>query len=202
MADNNAPQKPKSAAAIVGLVLGIIALVTSFLPLINNLSFVLAAIGLVFAIVGLAGALRGKKAGKGMAIASVVVNVLAVVIVLGTQSMYAAAIDDATASLTSNDAAATLDATAAADKYSITDEAMGGDAYSTKISGILTNNTNDQLSYVQVSYNLFDADGNQIGTALANTNNLDADGTWKFEATGMTAVDKVANYKLGDVSGF
>lgn len=202
MADNNAPQKPKSAAAIVGLVLGIIALVTSFLPFINNLSFVLAAIGLVFAIVGLAGALRGKKAGKGMAIASVVVNVLAVVIVLGTQSMYAAAIDDATASLTSNDAAATLDATAAADKYSITDEAMDGDAYSTKISGILTNNTNDQLSYVQVSYNLFDADGNQIGTALANTNNLDADGTWKFEATGMTAVDKVASYKLGDVSGF
>lgn len=202
MADNNAPQKPKSAAAIVGLVLGIIALVTSFLPFINNLSFVLAAIGLVFAIVGLAGALRGKKAGKGMATASVVVNVLAVVIVLGTQSMYAAAIDDATASLTSNDAAATLDATAAADKYSITDEAMDGDAYSTKISGILTNNTNDQLSYVQVSYNLFDADGNQIGTALANTNNLDADGTWKFEATGMTAVDKVASYKLGDVSGF
>lgn len=202
MADNNAPQKPKSAAAIVGLVLGIIALVTSFLPFINNLSFVLAAIGLVFAIVGLAGELRGKKVGKGMAIASVVVNVLAVVIVLGTQSMYAAAIDDATASLTSNDAAATLDATAAADKYSITDEAMDGDAYSTKISGILTNNTNDQLSYVQVSYNLFDADGNQIGTALANTNNLAADGTWKFEAAGMTAVDKVANYKLGDVSGF
>ena len=199
MSDTNDNKKPKSASAIVGLVLGIIALLTSFLPIVNNLSFFLAIIGLVFAIVGLVGALRGKKSGRGMAIASVVVNAAAVAIVLGTQSMYAAAINDATASLTDSTISAT---TASTYKYSITDEEISGDDYSTRITGVLTNNTEDTLSYVQVSYNLFDADGNQIGTALANTNNLAADGTWKFEAVGSTASSEVASYKIGDVSGF
>ena len=37
-------------------------------------------------------------------------------------------------------------------------------------------------SYLQIEYNLYDADGAQIGTALANINNLKAGGTWKFEA--------------------
>ena len=49
MADSN---KPTSAAAIVGLVLGILAIVTSWIPIVNNLSFMIGAIGLVFSIVG------------------------------------------------------------------------------------------------------------------------------------------------------
>lgn len=201
--------KSRSAAAIVGLVLGIIALATSFLPIINNFSFILAALGLVFAIVGLVGVLRGKKAGKCMAIASVIVNVLAAVIVLGTQSMYSAAIDDATKGVvsTSDGSAASSTATAnaneeSADKYAIADEELTGDAYTTKITGVFTNTSGEKLSYVSVSYNLFDADGNQVDTAYANTSNLDAGGTWKFEATALSGTDKVASFKLGDVTGF
>ena len=201
--------KSKSAAAIVGLVLGIIALVTSFLPIINNFSFILAALGLVFAVVGLAGVLRGKKAGKGMAVASAVVNVLAVIIVLATQSMYSAAIDDATKGVVSTSDGASANSTAPAaaseepaDKYAISDEELTGDTYTTKISGVFTNTSGEKLGYVSVSYNLFDADGNQIDTAYANTSNLDAGGTWKFEATALSGTDKVASYKLGDVTGF
>ena len=87
--------KSRSVAAIGGLVLGILAIVMSWMPINNNFAFVIGGIGLVFAIVGLVGVLRGKKAGKGLAIAALVVNVLSIAIVLGTQSMYSAALDDA-----------------------------------------------------------------------------------------------------------
>lgn len=204
----NDPKKGKSAASIVALVLGIIALVTSFLPIINNLSFVLALVGAVFAVIGLVGVLRGKKGGRGFSIAAVIVNVLAIAIVLGTQSAYSSAIDEATKGTVSTEdgssvaAASTSAESGAADKYSIADEQMTGDDYTTTISGTFTNLTDSQLGYASVSYNLFDADGNQLGTAYANTSNLDAGGTWKFEAVGMYDQAKIASYKLADVTGF
>ena len=203
----NNPQKGKSAASIVALVLGIIALVTSFLPIINNLSFVLALVGAVFAVIGLMGVLRGKKGGRGFSIAAVIVNVLAIAIVLGTQSAYSSAIDEATKGTISTEdgssaAASTSAESATADKHSVADEQMTGDDYTTTISGTFTNLTDSQLGYVSVSYNLFDADGNQLGTAYANTSNLDAGGTWKFEAVGMYDQAKIASYKLADVTGF
>lgn len=203
-------QAPRSVAAIVALVLGVIALISSWVPIINNLSFVFALVGVVFAVVGLVGTLRGKKSGRGLAIASTVVNVVAVAIVLATQSAYSAAIDEAASGTVQTSDGASVAASAAgeatsaepADKYSIDGEELTGDAYSCKISGVYTNKAGKDLSYVQVSYNLFDADGNQIGTALANTNNLADGGTWKFEAFGSAAVDEVASYKIGDVTGF
>ena len=203
-------QAPRSIAAIVALVLGVIALISSWVPIINNLSFIFALVGVVFAVVGLVGTIRGKKSGRGLAIASVVVNVAAVAIVLATQSAYSAAIDEAASGTVQTSEGASAAAPAAgettsaesADKYSIDGEELTGDAYSCKISGVYTNKAGKDLSYVQVSYNLFDADGNQIGTALANTNNLSDGGTWKFEAFGSAAVDQVASYKIGDVTGF
>lgn len=203
-------QTPRSVAAIVALVLGVIALISSWVPIINNLSFIFALVGVAFAVVGLVGTLRGKKSGRRLAIASVVVNVAAVAIVLATQSAYSAAIDEAASGTVQTSDGASAAAPAAegttsaepADKYSIDGEELGGDAYSCKISGVYTNKAGKDLSYVQVSYNLFDADGNQIGTALANTNNLADGGTWKFEAFGSVAVDEVASYKIGDVTGF
>ena len=80
---------------IVGLVLGCIAALTSFLPIINNASFFIALLGIVFAIIGLVSTSRGKKGGKGIAIAGLVLCILSIVIVLVTQSMYAAAIEEA-----------------------------------------------------------------------------------------------------------
>lgn len=90
MADNN--NQPTSAAAIVGLVLGILAIVTSWIPIVNNLAFMIGGIGLVFSIVGVVGTVRGTKGGKGLAIAALVVNVLSLVIVLGLQSAWSAAL--------------------------------------------------------------------------------------------------------------
>ncbi len=82
--------------AVTGLVLGILAVVSSWIPIINNLSFVIGLIGFVFAIVGVVGTMRGKKSGKGLAIAALVVNLVALMVVLASQSALSAAIEDAT----------------------------------------------------------------------------------------------------------
>lgn len=95
-----AGQAPKSGMAITGFVLGAIALLTSFLPIINNASFILAVLGLVFAIVGFAGINKGKKSGKGLAIAALIICVVSGVVVLATQTAYSNAIDEATSSTT------------------------------------------------------------------------------------------------------
>lgn len=87
--------------------------------------------------------------------------------------------------------------------YTVSDEA--GDAsnqFAYKIAGTLTNNTDKEQSYIQIEYVLYDADGNQVGTALANTNHLKAGGTWKFEAISTVSPDQVASWERSDVSGF
>ena len=87
--------------------------------------------------------------------------------------------------------------------YTISDETLDtSNPYSVKITGTLVNNTDEDKSYLQIEYNLYDADGAQIGTALANINNLKAGGTWKFEAASMEKPEDVANWERVDVSGF
>lgn len=87
-----------SGTAIAGLVLGIVALISSWIPIVNNFSFIIGAIGLVLAVVGVVGTVRGKRAGKGLAIAALAINIVACAVVLATQSAMSAAIDDATSS--------------------------------------------------------------------------------------------------------
>lgn len=88
-------QPSKSGLGIAGFVLGIIALATSFLPIINNFSALLAAIGFALALIGTIACVKGRKSGKGLSIAGVVMNVIAFAVVLATQSIYSSAVDDA-----------------------------------------------------------------------------------------------------------
>ena len=93
--DSATDKQRRSGMAIAGLVVGVVALLTSLMPIINNISFFFALAGAVLAIAGFVGCVRGKRSGKGLAIGAVVVNVVAIVAVLASQSMYGAAIDDA-----------------------------------------------------------------------------------------------------------
>ena len=87
--------------------------------------------------------------------------------------------------------------------YTITDETLDtSNQFFVKITGTLTNNTDSDKSYIQVEYNLYDADGAQIGTALANTNNLKSGGTWKFEAMSTVEPANVAKWERTGVTGF
>lgn len=181
---------PRSGLAIAGFVLGIIAIVTSLLPIINNLSFLLAILGLIFSIVGLVGVSRGKKRGKGIAIAALILNVLTFVFVLGSQAMYTQAIDEATSGATASlEQSATTEsstdsAAPAADAgYSVEGETFTTDDYGARyVEGTLTNTSDKDYEYVQVSYGLYDADGNKIGDSFANTSGLSVGESWKFQA--------------------
>ncbi len=68
------------------------------------------------------------------------------------------------------------------------------------IVGTVKNNTNNQISYVQISFNLYDKAGNQVGTAFSNTTNLEPLGTWKFKA--IPSVENVCTYKLKELIGY
>lgn len=71
------------------------------------------------------------------------------------------------------------------------------------IVGTIKNNRNKRYSYVQVTFNLYDKNGAQLGTAIANINNLDPYGTWRYDAIGLISnVEDVASYKLGEITGF
>lgn len=94
------PQK-KSGLGIASLVLGIIAIVGSWIPILNNISFLLAIIGLILGIVGIFSIRKGKVGGKGLTIAAIVINVIAIVIVVCTQWVFGKALDEATKDLNS-----------------------------------------------------------------------------------------------------
>lgn len=87
--------KEKSGLATAGMVLGIIGICLSLIPIINNIAFLLAALGLVFGIVGIVQTKDGKKAGKGKAIAAIILAVLTIGLVLASQKLFSDALDDA-----------------------------------------------------------------------------------------------------------
>ena len=111
--DHKEKGQSQSVIAIVGLVLAIIALLVSFVPIVNNGAFVLGLVGAVFAIVGIAQTGKGKRRGRGTAVAGLIVAILALVIVLVTQSMYSAAIDSVTNGAQPTDASSSSAAPAA-----------------------------------------------------------------------------------------
>jgi len=71
------------------------------------------------------------------------------------------------------------------------------------LEGIVKNNTSYDYSYVQITFNLYDAQGNAIGSAMDNINGLKSGGTWKFKAIGLIDdPDDVARYELSEISGW
>lgn len=75
-----------------------------------------------------------------------------------------------------------------------------GDFGTKYIVGTIKNNGKRTYSYVQVTINLYDDDGAQVGSTLDNINNLEAGGTWKFKA--MVFEEDATNYKIKEITGF
>lgn len=71
----------------------------------------------------------------------------------------------------------------------------------TYIEGEIKNNTDKTYSYVQVTFNLYDENGAQLGTAIDNINNLEPNGTWKYKAMGLVT-EKVSTYKFVEITGW
>ena len=86
------------------------------------------------------------------------------------------------------------------DKFEVKDLKLTGTGMDAKITGSIVNKTDKEYGYLQVEINLYDASGAQIGSTLANVNNLEAKGTWKFDT--MTLKEGVKTVKVKDVTGF
>lgn len=71
--------------------------------------------------------------------------------------------------------------------------------YSRYIGGIVSNNSGKTLGYVQITFNLFDGDNNQVGTAFDNMNSLKPYGTWRFRA--LIPNDMARKWEFDNLSG-
>lgn len=89
-------KKSTSGLAVTGLVLGIIALVSSFVPLLNLFSFPFVLLAIIFGAIGLWQTVKGTKAGKGLAIAGLVLGLLALLITVVMYGTAGASADAAT----------------------------------------------------------------------------------------------------------
>lgn len=55
--------------------------------------------------------------------------------------------------------------------------------YTAEIKGVLKNTSNRNWSYCQVEFAIYDINDYNLGTAIANINNLRSGDSWNFEAT-------------------
>ncbi len=63
-----------------------------------------------------------------------------------------------------------------------------------RIEGIVTNNNDKDYQYVEIEFVCYDDDGNNLGTAVDNTNNLLGKETWKFSTIDMFSDDIKINH--------
>jgi hypothetical protein len=67
------------------------------------------------------------------------------------------------------------------------------------VVGTVKNTATKTYGYVQVSINLYDASGKQVGSTMANVNNLEPGTSWDFEA--VILEDSATTFKVMDVTG-
>ena len=234
-------KKSTSGLAIAGFVLGVVGICISFIPAIGMAAIIVAVIGLVLAVIGIKGTGENSaKAGRGLAIAGLVLCLVAGMISISQHLFCSAVIDaanDAPESASEaiddlSDAAEKLDSLSddldskndtsestentensakkqdAAQKlsdgeFSVVKKAKGkkdviGTLY---ISGTLKNDSGEDKSYVQVSFNVFDKEGNLIGTGLDNINHLKAGATWKYKAMCLDA-DGYKKFEMAEITSW
>ena len=75
-------------------------------------------------------------------------------------------------------------------------------SFSHYIEGTVTNNNDKDYSYVQIEFICYDKDGNNLGTAIDNTNNLLGNQTWKFKAMGLFTDSKTDHCDFHEITGW
>jgi hypothetical protein len=74
------------------------------------------------------------------------------------------------------------------------------DQFSFRITGTVVNRRSSTLAYAQITFNVYDATGAQIDSAIANINGLESGGRWNFEAVSLNPRGK--KYKVSGLTGF
>lgn len=74
------------------------------------------------------------------------------------------------------------------------------DEFAFYVTGTVVNRRSRKLRYAQITFNIYDASGAQVGSALANINGLEPGGQWNFKAVAL--VGNGRSYKVAELSGF
>lgn len=192
---------PKSGMAIASLVLAIIAAVASTVPLINNVAFPLAILAVIFGVVGIIGVARGKRSGRGLAIAGIVVAVIAGVMAQQMNMALSAAFDEAATQAEANLDRMTGDATEQVlaeevdvqiGAFSATEGKYG--LVSTALPVTLTNKS-DEAATFNIHIEAIAADGSRIDDSYVMANDLGPGQSQNFEAFTYVASDKLEAMK-------
>ncbi len=82
----------------------------------------------------------------------------------------------------------------------LTSTALFGFGYNAKISGVIKNITNKELSYVRIEFVIYDEAGNNLGTASTSIENFASGDTWQFEASLIGSTDtRATSFRVGNV---
>ncbi|RTH26588.1 FxLYD domain-containing protein [Thermus scotoductus] len=82
-------------------------------------------------------------------------------------------------------------------------EAKGqSDGFALYIVGKARNNTNRELSYAQIEFNIYDKEGNLLGSAMDNVTNWEPGTVWSFKAVFLGDAEKAHSFKFKDLSGY
>ncbi|MCX7715047.1 MAG: zinc ribbon domain-containing protein [Clostridia bacterium] len=76
------------------------------------------------------------------------------------------------------------------------------DGYAISIEGTVKNNRSTAYSYVQITFGIYDKNGNKVGSAMDNVNNLGSGETWKFKAICLNSPGNGWTYKLDEITGY
>lgn len=87
--------------------------------------------------------------------------------------------------------------------YEITSQYSDEYGFSYYIEGSVKNNRDKDYSYVQIEFVCYDKEGNNVGTAIDNTNNLLGNETWKFKAISLASdAENIDHCDFHDISSW
>lgn len=203
--------KKTSVSAIIGLVFAILALPLSLVPIVNNFAFVLAILGLVFGIIAAVKIKKGKRSGKGISVATIVVSVISILLVLVSQQIYSDVVDQAGDEINESVERSTgertdeilgNDVTVELGKFSTETDEYG--LSKTELPVTVTNKLDEGKSY-SVQIEAIDSDGKRIVEDYVYANDLGAKQEQDFKVFEYVEDDKLeamknAEFKIVSVS--
>lgn len=197
----------KTGFGVAALVLGIIGVVLSFVPIINNVAFFLGALAVIFAIVCFV-----KKKSVGVAVASIILGIAAIVTTLVMQAATAKAINEVADSFSdtmSNLSGENTDkilensVDVTFGQFEITKDEFF-DSYKLPVT---VRNKGDKQASFSVSVEAVDANGVRIEDDTLYVNDLNAGQSQNFDAFTLITSDtaekmKTAKFKVLSVSQY
>lgn len=184
---------------VVGAIIGVAAVVLGVIALVKAQPKGLAVTGLVLGACAIIASV-GMTAGLGALTSEVVKNQPTTTTPGEEQSVQIPEDDEEAAAPAEPEAPATQDRLTLKDGWKVSTDEYG--VYKV-VKGYVLNNSDEAITtYVQITFDTLDKNGANLGTCLANTNTIDANGKWKFEAACLDDAAEIDKVRFKEITGF